>query len=333
MINKRDLVSIIIPVYNAEKYIARCIYSVIHQTCQKLEILVINDGSADASVEILNQCRDNRLRLIHQKNQGAAAARRRGLEQASGEWIFFVDADDYLEPDVIASMLSCANTQTDLVVCNSIKENQGKREFVAAYPAHMQNGEIQRLHTFFEGKYQWGLLWGKLIRRSVIEKYHCAFDINLKVAEDVDFMMQVVKHCRSVEYWEGYGYHYCMNKSSLSRSYQEELKESYIRACQKFETEVAKLKDPDVTREFYSWVLLILSMIAINYCFHPANNIPYRERAVLMRTITGMEPFQKALAVSDPIELGRGRGLLLKTLNRGYYWPVALLSRIRYRQL
>ena len=104
-----DKISIIIPIYNTEKYLERCIDSVIQQTYRNIEVILVNDGSTDKSSRICNEYvhRDRRIILIEQKNQGAAAARNTGLKHATGDYIGWVDSDDYIEEDMFKSMLDC----------------------------------------------------------------------------------------------------------------------------------------------------------------------------------------------------------------------------------
>ncbi len=118
MIN-HSLVSVIIPVYKVEKFICRCIDSVIGQTYKNLEIILINDGSPDRCGEICDDYakKDKRIRVIHQKNQGVSAARNAGLEIATGQWLYFLDSDDYISSHAIEKMVSAAETGNyDIVI-------------------------------------------------------------------------------------------------------------------------------------------------------------------------------------------------------------------------
>ena len=113
-------VSIIIPVYNNEKYVEKCIRSVMNQTFRDLEILVIDDGSTDKSGEILDHlaAEDKRIRLFHQENSGVAAARNKGLDSATGEYFTFVDGDDYIASDYIEKLHTCAVEKgVKMVIC------------------------------------------------------------------------------------------------------------------------------------------------------------------------------------------------------------------------
>lgn len=114
------VVSVIIPVYNSEKYTEKCICSLLGQTYRNLELLIIDDGSTDQSGAILDRLagEDTRIRLIHQKNAGVAAARNRGIDLATGTYLTFVDGDDYVAPDYIQCLVDCARkNEAELVIC------------------------------------------------------------------------------------------------------------------------------------------------------------------------------------------------------------------------
>ena len=114
------VVSVIIPVYNSEKYTEKCIHSLLGQTYRNLELLIIDDGSTDQSGAILDRLagEDTRIRLIHQKNAGVAEARNRGIDLATGTYLTFVDGDDYVAPDYIQCLVDCARkNEAELVIC------------------------------------------------------------------------------------------------------------------------------------------------------------------------------------------------------------------------
>lgn len=124
MKEEQDLISIIIPVFNVEKYLDRCITSVMQQTYPHIEVLVIDDGSSDNSRKICDEWgeKDKRIRVFHKRNGGAASARNLGLMQAKGNYIGFVDSDDFIEPEMYENMLAAMTEGVDLVSCGTILE-------------------------------------------------------------------------------------------------------------------------------------------------------------------------------------------------------------------
>ena len=117
-------ISVIVPVYKAEKFLSNCIKSILNQTYHDLEVILVDDGSPDSSGQICEEYakKDNRIKVIHQKNAGVAAARNVGLDLATGDYITFVDSDDYIRPQMYEKMLKCAqNNHCDLVMCDCMK--------------------------------------------------------------------------------------------------------------------------------------------------------------------------------------------------------------------
>ena len=146
MTNKKPLISIIVPIYNTAKYLPRCLNSIIHQTYQNLEIILVNDGSTDNSSEISEEYhqKDSRIKLIYQKNQGLSAARNTGIKKATGDYLTFVDSDDEIMPKMIEKMLfALQSNHSDIVIC-SFKEkypNGKTTHFSQKYSAKTFNTE------------------------------------------------------------------------------------------------------------------------------------------------------------------------------------------------
>ena len=113
------MISIIVPVYNAAPYLPQCLDSLVNQTYRDIEIICVNDGSTDNSLDILKAYaeRDSRILVIHQENQGLSDARNKGLENARGEWVMFVDSDDWIGTDCCKTLLSHTDKQTDVNGC------------------------------------------------------------------------------------------------------------------------------------------------------------------------------------------------------------------------
>ncbi|MCR4673147.1 MAG: glycosyltransferase [Lachnospiraceae bacterium] len=164
-------ISIIIPVFNVEDYLDKCIDSILTQSYRNLEIFLIDDGSTDNSGKICEHYagKDDRIKCIHQKNAGAAAARNAGLRQASGEYLAFVDSDDYLEADAYSCMIELLREyQADAVQCSFRKiMHEGSKEYIAE-PVVRKYNAMEYLKKYTED-WTCGLLWDKLYRRQLFE--------------------------------------------------------------------------------------------------------------------------------------------------------------------
>ena len=120
------LVSIIVPMYNSEKYIVRCIDSLLEQSYENIEIIVVDDGSSDNSVEIIKKYNDNRINIYQKRNEGVSATRNLGIEKSNGDFLLFVDSDDYVSKDIVKVMLDKINSENSMILCNN-KEIWGNR--------------------------------------------------------------------------------------------------------------------------------------------------------------------------------------------------------------
>lgn len=168
-------ISIIIPVYNAAGYIETCLNSLSSQTYNDIEIICVNDGSTDASREIIEACmqKDGRIRLINQDNRGPGSARRNGIAAACGDYLQFCDSDDRFAPEMCETMLSAIeNSGADLAVCEAIVEDEGETV--------RDSGERLYYHLNYEGLQEITpelvintnvVLWNKIFRRSLIERF------------------------------------------------------------------------------------------------------------------------------------------------------------------
>lgn len=193
-----SLVTIILPAYNAEKTIARAIQSARCQEYSDLEIIVIDDGSSDSTLNICNALadKDNRLKIWHINNSGPSAARNYGLSQAKGEFICFMDADDEMSPTMISQLVSNMQDDTDLVACGyKVRSNNGDYAFEQklddkSYPNN-------RLYEFIENLQEakaFNPLWNKIFRRSIINDNNIKMDTTVDMGEDYLFVVDYCAH-------------------------------------------------------------------------------------------------------------------------------------------
>lgn len=175
---KAPVISVVIPIYNGEQYLRKCLQSIVCQTFRDIEVILVNDGSTDNSLEICEEYAhlDNRIVIINKRNEGASFARRDGMLKARGNYIFYIDTDDYLEPDTLEKLITIASEhQVDMVVCNfdRVLDNWGllrkKMKNDAMADRLVGKDELRRL---FIGSNGWlvTIVWGKLYRLDCIKK-------------------------------------------------------------------------------------------------------------------------------------------------------------------
>lgn len=218
--------SVIIPVYNAEKYIGKCLTSVINQTYKDFEIICINDVSKDNSLKILEEFanKDNRIKIINNKqNKGAALTRNVGLDNANGEYIYFIDADDYIDEKYIECMVNAikeANTDIALNVSIQSECNDNISQFHhPSMPQISDDGEyFDKITTIHDAPC---FIWARIYKKSFLDKYNLRF-LDINATDDVVFNAITSMYCDKTFVFYGETYHYTVNNTSVTGSAKSE---------------------------------------------------------------------------------------------------------------
>lgn len=229
MIELNQLVSIIIPVYNVEAYIEKCLDSILIQSYPYFEVILVDDGSTDNSLEICRRyaITDKRIKIFNQKNNGPSAARNKGIEASSGEFIQFIDSDDYLEPEAIKSMVE-AIKESDMVIAPyyNIREDEGHhRKTRVDYQHHGLFTNDQLLTHFGEivDANLFHYIWNKLYRAKYIKDI-LSFSQSIKIGEDMLFNLDYVKQVHKVTLINQPVYnHIWFNQESIKKKYHPDL--------------------------------------------------------------------------------------------------------------
>ena len=210
--HKDTSISVIVPIYNTEKYLDACVASIVSQTHSSLQIILVDDGSCDSSGKICDAWanRDSRIQVIHQENAGVSAARNAGLRAASGELISFVDSDDVLPSDAYTQLLNswCGE---DFVMgrMELIQEDGTPMPGEQALPSDGFSVEGFIKELFQEKQYGYlGFLWDKLLKRSIIQSNKLRLDPSIRLNEDRLFLMEYLLYCGSVAFCDKAVYFY-----------------------------------------------------------------------------------------------------------------------------
>ncbi|UMB55469.1 glycosyltransferase [Lutibacter sp. A64] len=207
-------ISIIIPVYNAEKYLKQCIQSVLNQSFTNFELLLINDGSKDKSGVICNSyaANDKRVSVFHKKNGGVSSARNLGLKNAVGEWITFIDSDDFISENYFQPILDF--DKHDYIIMDSYIIKDDVKSFYNRYePKSLILNEFLNQYNLFR---DFGSPWGKFFRKSIIFENKIGFDEKLDKGEDVVFNLTYVLKCKMIGISNSTSYNYRIVSNSLS---------------------------------------------------------------------------------------------------------------------
>lgn len=216
-------ISVIVPVYNVEKYIDKCMRSLISQTYSNLEIILIDDGSADKSGEICDNYvqKDGRIKVIHKKNGGVSSARNIGIQNATGEYITFVDPDDWLEPDMYEQMMSKFSAGVDAVFCGYWENPEEETGLTPILHSPTKQGVVDNEGALYEcltamGEGYFTAVWNKLFRAEIIKKSEIIFE-NYAIAEDELWLTKILPKCENVCLLNTPFYHWRQSPDSALR--------------------------------------------------------------------------------------------------------------------
>lgn len=307
----KELISVIVPIYNVEKYLKKCIDSIIKQTYNNLEIILVDDGSTDNCAKICDEYakKDKRIIVIHNSNQGVSASRNFALEKARGKYITFLDADDFISNNYIEVLYNMIKIKKiDLAIIGNdeqfngtiLKDNKKLKKI-------MSNKET--IKNILEEKYITSVCWGKIYKRETLN--NIKFDVNLKIGEDFKFIMEVLNKCKNVNIDTSQNlYHYRLNEDSVTQ--QDGRKEDWIKEIeisksiiQYIEKEYPELTKYAIQRYIRVNITYFTKMIKegkfnkkqekkifyknvrtyiVNYLFNTSANLKYKFKFVLILT-------------------------------------------------
>lgn len=272
------MISVILPIYNVEPYLEKCLTSILTNTYKELEVICVNDGSTDGCLDILHkyQAMDSRIIVISQDNKGLAGARNRGLDAATGEYIAFLDSDDWVHPRYFQSMLNCMNKKNaDMVICSSRKFNEGE-EFQIDSSIKPHYSRLNAMQ-FYKGGYTRYMIWGRLLRRRDVEKIR--FDPSVRCLIDTLYNLRVIANLKNPKVYktDAIMHYYLQRPGSLVRSHGNEeriqIAEWYVKNSDYFnENKINK----------WGWQLLEQSITMALLCRYQASL--HNDRALVDRT-------------------------------------------------
>jgi len=230
-------VSVIVPVYNCEKYLPKCLESILDQTYKNIEIVIVNDGSIDGSEKIALHYKekDKRISYYYQNNSGPSVARNKGIFNSTGEYLVFVDSDDTVENYYIEYLLKKMLSSDYDLVCSGYKDIS---EFGLLKRTDFNFENSITLHEFIETvcRGTGGVLWGKIYKKEIIIKHNIMMDKKIFMCEDLIFVLQYAVKCQSFAAINEYLYNYNrLNQNSISSNISIKYIHNYIAVCEYIE--------------------------------------------------------------------------------------------------
>ena len=329
---ENDMISVIIPIYNVEKYLKDCLKSVSNQQYKNLEIILVDDGSTDKSGMICDTYKneDERIKVIHKKNGGVSSARNAGLQVAKGRWIAFIDSDDWVEETYFKIMIEKAKEEkADIVCCGYNRVTNDDMEQINICENNEEYNSNQYLIMSLNPQSGFGFCHMKLIKRSIINDIRFCED--LAVGEDALFNIQLSKNVKKAIFLKQALYYYRNNADSAVKKFDVNYVEKYLKSLIKNGEYILANYDSDIIRQnYYNFIAYHMLLIAVNYCYHPDN--PNKNKNKMLKDISNYEVFKRGIKMSNYKNISLTRKITLFTLKHGLYFLTGLICKIRQKQ-
>lgn len=259
MTNCNPKITIIVPIYNSERYLKKCIQSILAQSYDDFELILIDDGSTDSSGQICDEFskQNTRIKVYHESNKGVSTARNRGLELASGDWITFIDSDDWIEPDYLLGLIS-NNEGYDFII--SYYNVLGWKGWINdPWEDNCYTGEHIK-DSFDNNMRRFDFICGKMYRNSIIKEYGIRFNPKISYAEDSIFTLNYVLNISSIRVLSSALYCYnCSSEESLTTRKRNWDASAYVidQMCNILSKVEERYNwDGKLTKNYYTWAFL-----------------------------------------------------------------------------
>lgn len=309
------LLSFVVPVYNVERYLGCCIESLVNQDAgqDNTEIILVDDGSTDRSLEICRQyeSRFGNIKVFHQENMGANAARNLGLEQAAGEWICFVDGDDWVDKSAYRTLFPEMGKDWDIIMYSHkvvykerIRSGAPDAKYMEIYGDEFRKLETAALNKLAPRKYNFSCidvttLWNKLYRKAFLLNNHLQFEPGMYKVQDLEFNLNVYSYAQKAVYLDKELYYYRNNEDSVTHRYQPDIIEKYdvINRC--IEKFVINNPREDLKQAYYERMATHLRTIMVLCLCNKNNGEKYSVRRKKFIELLKTEPYLTAMEKVD----------------------------------
>lgn len=333
-------VSVIVPIYNVEKYLRRCIESLINQTYYEIEIILVNDGSPDDSEKICKEymLKDKRIKLINKENGGLSDARNVGLKNSQGKYVYFIDSDDWCEKNTIECMVTQMELlDVDLCVCGySVDYFNENFSIIKNLESKVFQGKPQIAESIHEldSNGMFNIVWNKMYKNNIIIENNILFKKDGIPGEDLLFNNAYFKKIHSICFIEEILYHYMrQDEDSLVTQYRENLYSKILYFNQEIEL---LYKYFDMNNEKYQNVYINKIMENILACIpniYRDNNLNFLQRQIYLKQIKEDRFFKKNIKKANPKTLNEKIIKIILTINNIYINNILLtfIFCLRYK--
>lgn len=336
-------VSVIVPVYNVpKKYLEKCVSSLVNQTLNDIEIILVDDGTPDTSGKLCDGYakKDSRIKVIHQENKGLCGARNTGVKSSTGEWISFVDGDDWIEPNAYEKLYNIGTkNNVDVVMFGYVKDYPSK-SVIMHYDKYFENKKVYNTSEDIAYLQKMILNYNancamaptKFIRKSVIEKYNIYHDEKLRQgAEGIEFNIRLFSKIKSALFLNETFYHYIYNDESITTVHNEKNHQMVIDCFKKIKGEINN-DDSEIMGWFYNRMKYVILTTAISGYFSRSNKEPYKTQKRKFKKYMSDTLVQETLNSKNYQGLSTTRKVTLFFIKHRLFLLVKIISMVRTKQ-
>lgn len=321
------MISVIVPVYKVEKYLRQCLDSLAAQMLDDIEIIIVDDGSPDGCTAICDEyaAKDARMKVVHKENGGLLSARKAGFAASKGDYIGFVDGDDWVEPETFMNLCKAVREYSPDMVLSDFLCDYG--DCVEPSDQCFEEGFYDRARLeseifpkmLFDGRfYRFGVnpnCWSKLVKRELIEKNLTPVDERIRMGEDAAFIYPCLLDAQSVACIKTPTYHYRITGRSMSTAYDERLKDVILLPYKRLKEKNTD-SNFDISSQLDYYLLYMVNFLLRNEA-KKANANSKKERRAVIENICADEDIRSAAARIDAGKLPTHTKLLASALGRG----------------
>lgn len=345
--------SVVVPIYKVEQYLPKCIESLIKQTLEDIEIILVDDGSPDKCGEICDyySSLDDRIKVIHKKNEGVSAARNDGLKVAKGDWILFCDSDDWMEENALEILYRTGeDNKVDLVIADVYKvynEKQVYNQLFSEQFTYRSRDEIAQLirqgiyHTYnplppdHYTNTGYGGPWNKAVRREILVKNNIEFDLSVKsIGDDLLYVLATLSSVSSVSYIQKPVYNYRILENSTLHSYKPTILESNENIFKGIEIIINSYcrlheKDRELFLEpYYAHVFRRMVDSLSFYFFNPKREEELATTLNKLKKVLECEPYKTSILKLNPDTLTKYNNLQWRMAKHNFVMGMFLLYKM-----
>ena len=328
-------ISIIVPVYKTpNEYLKRCLESLNNQTYKDLEIIIVNDGMTEENLKCVETfLKNERFKIIGKENKGVSYARNLGIENAKGEYIAFVDSDDFIDDTFCEKMYHLIiEKKAECAICGYNRVYNNKIEKLNCNDTFCELNQNEYLEKVLNVQEAVGFSHMKLIKKDILSKNKIRFNEKLMLAEDAVFCIRLAKNIKKIVKINEPLYNYQFNSESAVRKYDENYCKKYLDSMIEVKKIIREYNNDRIELLYNNFVAYHVLLIVVNYCFNPMSGRTNKQNIQKLKEILEISEFKEAIKKSNYKKLAITRRITLFFLKNKGYWIISIIAQIRQGQ-